>query len=143
MPFLDVYIGDLNDPSFSWENGDWNGNCPKRQSPFFPPPAPFSEMKTMIEQGELVGKQVDWGGWVAKAKKDQIMKIVNDYYLGDWYERNSFLPHLIKQMKELQEYITSLDSEIEYALVASELKRRKRALITYVEIIENFRHIKD
>lgn len=32
--YLDVYIGWLDDPSFSWDGGDWDGNVPVRRSPF-------------------------------------------------------------------------------------------------------------
>jgi len=30
-----MYIGDLEDPSFEWEDGDWNGNILGRISPAF------------------------------------------------------------------------------------------------------------
>lgn len=119
--FLDVYIGDLDDPDFSWDDGDWNGNCPKRKSPFFPPQAPFSNLIDMIKQGRFEGKQVDWGGWVAKVKKEQILKFIEEYYPDDWYNRNFYLPHILDQMKELKRFVEKLDPDKQYALVASEL----------------------
>jgi membrane associated rhomboid family serine protease len=33
MSCLDVYIGDLSDPSFHWNGGNWNDNVPTRRFP--------------------------------------------------------------------------------------------------------------
>jgi hypothetical protein len=63
MSYLDVYIGDLNDPTFKWHGGDWNGNVPTRLSPFFPDGERVRRaLLARIEAGTYVGKQTDWGG---------------------------------------------------------------------------------
>jgi len=36
MTICTVYIGDLDDPTFNWEGGDWSGNIPKSISDEFP-----------------------------------------------------------------------------------------------------------
>jgi len=64
--YLDVYIGRLDDPDFKWEGGDWNGNVPRRESPFFPDSPGrerlFYTVVNRIETGRYTGKQTDWGG---------------------------------------------------------------------------------
>ena len=37
MTACDVYIGDLDDPEFHWDGGDWNGNVPRAIASVFPP----------------------------------------------------------------------------------------------------------
>jgi hypothetical protein len=43
MTFCSTYIGDLEDPAFKWDGGDWNGNIPSGIGPIFPPePEPYN-----------------------------------------------------------------------------------------------------
>jgi len=120
MSFLDVYIGYSDDERFKWEGGDWSGNVPRRQSPFFPPKAPFDKLVDKVERGELNGKQVDWGAWAAKVDKSYIIKFFKESYDEDWYEENPY-PPFIEQMNELKKFIEELDDTKVYILVASEL----------------------
>ena len=121
MSFLDVYIGYSEDTSFVWEGGDWSGNVPIRQSPFFPPKAPFRILVDKIESGELKGKQLDWGGWATIVNKHYIIKFFKESYNENWYEINQSYTHLIAQMDELKYFIEGLDDTKFYVLVATEL----------------------
>lgn len=33
---VEVFVGNLDDPCFDWDNANWSGNCPERISDFFP-----------------------------------------------------------------------------------------------------------
>ena len=134
--YLDVYIGYFDDPLFEWDEKKWNkdtwsGNCPHRKSPLFPYPAPFFQLIKKIENKEFEGKQVDWGGWVARVTKQQIIGFFRESYLCRYEKEGEsafgFNPdifrnkHAEEHLKELITYINSLDEKREYALVASEL----------------------
>ena len=127
MTYYDVYIGKLAegpDP-LDW-GGDWNGNVPTRESPFFPPgtgsEAPFFQLISRITDGRLPGKQVDWGGWVAKASKAEILNFISEVYRDDgWYTDRTAMPHLYGRFQELLSYVRGLPDGEFYALVASEL----------------------
>ena len=124
MSYEDVWIGDLDDPHFSWDGANWDiANVPRRLSPFFPPRAPFSKLINAIEHGRFVGKQTDWGGWVAKATKAQIQEFIKEAYAEDetYERRDPVLGHLYDWMQELLAFVNALDDEKLYALVAAEL----------------------
>lgn len=77
MTHYDVYIGKLAEGAdpLDW-GGDWSGNVPTRESPFFPPrgagsEAPFFQLISRITDGRLPGKQVDWGGWLRRLRKQK------------------------------------------------------------------------
>jgi len=94
--YLDVYIGELDDPSWSWDGKDAvGGNCPRRVGPFFPSARRlFYQIIQEIETGELAGKKVDWGGYVADVTGTDIALLVEEYY-GDREDFiNRSLPHL-------------------------------------------------
>lgn len=69
MTYCDVYLGRLDDLSFSWDGGGWSGNVPIRRSPFFPWAGlgyvAFFRVIERIEEGKYDGRRTDWGGWVA------------------------------------------------------------------------------
>lgn len=117
MSYLDVYIGDLDDPSFDWEGGDWSGKLPVRQSNFFP--AGNQDFKTLvarIQSGRYDGKQVDWGGWVARLFPSEIMSFLDEQYTPLKLKRCGCK----KQVDSIRQYILKLDPNKKYALVASE-----------------------
>lgn len=117
--YKDVYIGRLDDPRFSWDQGDWNHNVPSRMSPWFPSGA-FYPLISRILDHKLVGKQTDWAGWVAKATKSQILDFLEELYGRDpCYSPGSPLPHDHAALVKLRAYIDTLDDRTEYALVAS------------------------
>jgi len=117
----------LDDPSFQWDGGDWNGNVPKRLSPFFPPAqgpglGAFSGFMRRLEDGRFIGKQTDWGGWVVPASKSTIESFIAELYDDDSnYGVASTMPHLASWLTELRSFVSSLDDDGQLALVATEL----------------------
>ncbi|MDP3901742.1 MAG: hypothetical protein Q8Q37_02075 [bacterium] len=122
MSYLDVYIGNLSSPNFSWENGNYNNNIPQMISPYFPLPAPFCELIQKIEKGELNGARTDWGSYTAKVTKKQIKAFVEEFYSG-YVERQDqkYFQRQINQYNDLIKCIETLDPDKEYGLVACEL----------------------
>lgn len=109
----DVYIGRLDDPTFLWEGGNWNGNVPARIGPLFPVVGyykPFWEVIKRIEDGTFVGKQTDWGAWVARVSQNDIRKFIKEM-VGDLAPES---------WQGLNAFVENLDAGEEYALVACE-----------------------
>jgi hypothetical protein len=123
MSFLDVYIGDLSDPSFRWDGGNWNGNVPTRLSPFFPGGDRIRRvMLERIDSKAYEGKQTDWGGYVAKVTKQQIKDLIQEQYGDhDWYKDPSPMPHMLQALQKLRDFVDSLEERKLHALVATEL----------------------
>lgn len=114
-----AYVGDLNDERFKWEGGNWNGNVPKRQSPeiWFSHDVQRIMLKR-IEEGKLVGKQTDWGAYVAKATRKDIEDIINTI--------ETDMKDIIKNFKnnpfdDFREFLNLLNEDQEYALVTAEI----------------------
>lgn len=115
MSFIDVYIGDLDDEGFSWEGGDYNGNIPRRLSSKFPlGRMVFSDIVGKILRSELEGKQVDFGGWVAKLTAKELDDYVLSYYKS--YEIKS----VVEDVDKIRGFISELKKDKKYALVACE-----------------------
>jgi hypothetical protein len=53
MPFLDVYIGNLSDPSFHRDGGNWSGNVPTPLSLFFP--QGHTDRSVLVESTAIAG----------------------------------------------------------------------------------------
>jgi chorismate mutase len=123
MSYLDVYIGDLSDPSFHWDGGNWNGNVPTRLSPFFPDGDRIRlVVLERIDSEAYEGKQTDWGSYVAKVTKQQIEDLIEKQYRDhDWYKDPSPMPHMLQALQELRDFVDSLDEQKLHALVATEL----------------------
>jgi hypothetical protein len=119
----DAYIGYVDfDQSFQWEGGDWNGNIPKRQSPFSPGGG-FRTIKARIASGEYEGKKTDWGSWVAKVTKRQIFDFVEYIHDGG----KEFVPGgnygydwQCKAYQDLVVFVDELEDGKLYYLVACE-----------------------
>lgn len=125
MSYCDVYIGLLDDEEFSWEDGNNNGNIPKRRSPFFPSIGtgvyqPFSIVISRIESGIFKGKRTDFAGWVAIMTKHEIKEFVDEIYASpeDIFRT---IPHLQDQLNELYIFVDNLTDDQAYLLVACEL----------------------
>src|SRR5437870_3932645 len=108
MSFLDVYIGDLEDPLFHWDGGNWNGNVPTRLSPFFPHGDRIRRvMLERIDSKAYEGKQTDWGGYVAKVTKQQINDLIEEqYYDHEWYKHPSPMPTCLKRRRSFEILLT-------------------------------------
>ncbi|MDR3592926.1 MAG: hypothetical protein P4N41_24975 [Negativicutes bacterium] len=129
MSVFKTYIGDLDDPEFTWNPDEYTydrGNAPRAVSPRFPvlrgvESAGF-RLVCKIAAGEFRGKQVDWGCWVAVASKAQIIDFINSCYL--WAEcgwrDGPPGPAFEQEYDELLSYVNRLESGREYGLVARE-----------------------
>lgn len=119
---LDVYIGELNDPKFQWDGGDWNGNIPSRKSPMFPfgHDAMYALMDK-IENGAVSGKQVDWAGWVAKMLPAEIETFLDEIIdKNDRARLKESFPWLLEQAEDIRAFIRGLEPTQQYALVGIE-----------------------
>jgi hypothetical protein len=118
-----VYIGDLDDPKFNWEHGDWNGNVPRPLGPDYPD-AYFLLFKVidLIRSGGLAGQHTDYGGWVAKVGKQRLLELIEEWYAPvGWSKDPKQSPHLYEQLQKLRAFVSSLDGQGLYALVALEI----------------------
>lgn len=123
MPIHNVYIGDLSDPSFSWEGGDINGNVPKALSGSFPDCYHlYFRLIKLIEDQRYEGKQTDFGGFVAKVKKKDIQELLAEWYSEkSWVKESEVSPDLNKQLETLRKFVSNLDDNTVYGLVGTEL----------------------
>jgi len=120
--FMDVYVGFFDD-TFDW--GGWSsvGNAPTRRSPFFPDGRKANdELQDRIKAGVYEGRQVDWGAWVAKVNRQQILDFIKSVYseaeVAGWAKSS---PHWKVRHDELVAFVETLDPNANYALTASEL----------------------
>jgi len=83
MTCYDAYIGDLGDPTFRWEDGNWNGNMPRRLGPLFPSidHASLNRFYEWAESEDCTFRQTDWGCHIAKVDRQQLLRFM-DYYYG-------------------------------------------------------------
>lgn len=106
---LDVYIGDLDDETFDFQNGDYNGNIPKQISENFPNShESFWFVIKQITENHIYGKQTDWAGWVAIVYPCDVRDIFIKFY-----NESDF--------NSLEKIIKGLDENKKYGLVAREL----------------------
>ena len=111
MTYCSTYIGDLDDPSFSWDDGDWHGNIPRRLGESFPGPLEHynRQFHSWVAEAGVTWKQTDFGGWVAKVDKAQILEFIH-YCYGSSSD---------KRIKELIRFVEELEDKT-YGLVAEE-----------------------
>ncbi len=112
-----VYVGDLDDPSFKWEGGDWNGNVPARLSPAFPPMTQHynADFHAWVKAVGVKCEQTDFGAWVACVTKSQIMDFITQVYRG-----KEDLPWVLDRIKDLNDFVAELKCTKVYGLVATE-----------------------
>ena len=130
--YLDVFIGEIDVPGFSWEKSDADGEYgavePRSVSDSFPESYDdFSELRDRMEDGRYVTKPIDWGTWAAKVSKQEIIEFLKDQYGDDIMEEESAY---IKSRSEYKVYVektkglialvTQFDDNKTYALVARE-----------------------
>jgi hypothetical protein len=130
MTSFNTYIGDLDDPTFKWEGGNWDGNIPAGLSPSFPPYKGFSYVDLFLKWVVASGceyKQTDWGAWVAKVTKKQIQEFISVCYGADESYTNEEKAlrwqgkaYLVERLKSLTAFVDTLDETKLYALVATE-----------------------
>jgi hypothetical protein len=112
MTYCSTYIGDLDDPKFSWEEGDWNGNIPRGLGESFPGYLEHynAQFKRWVVEADVTWKQTDYGGWVAKVDKQQLLDFITYCYGTDPKGR----------VQELIQFVNGLDDNKIYGLVAEE-----------------------
>ena len=112
-----VYVGVPQDPNFHLNGGDWNYNRPKQLSPDFPPlgGAYNAVFFKWVEAAGITRKQTDYGAHVALVSKNQILEFIADGYAGC-----EDLPWVAPDLPELKHFVNSLDTDKQYALVATE-----------------------
>jgi hypothetical protein len=114
MTYCSTYIGDLADPAFHWDGGDWNGNIPRGISPAFPPlrtPNNYNrKFHDWVSRTKVTCKQTDYGGWVARVGKAQLLDFIQYCYGSETDEA----------VNKLIELVNSLEDAGQYALVAEE-----------------------
>jgi len=117
MTFCVQYVGDLDDPTFDAEGGDWNGNTPARLSPEFPPLGTRGNagFHDWVEASGVECIQTDFGAWVARVTKSQILEYITQSYAGD-----EELPWVKGQLEPLKELVLTLEDDHIYGLVATE-----------------------
>ena len=116
MTICEVYVGDLRDPCFKWEGGNWNGNIPARLSPIFPPlPGNYNRAyDTWVSSAGVASRQTDFGGHVAQVTRSHIIDFVDQSYQG---ERS---PEARARINDLRNFVNTLEADQLYALVATE-----------------------
>jgi len=112
-----VYVGDLDDPLFKWDGGDWNGNVPARLSPEFPPMVQSYNAKyhAWVKAVGVKCEQTDFGAWVACVTKAQIEEFIAQVYRDD-----EVLPWVVDSLEKLKKFVAKLDGTKVYGLVATE-----------------------
>ena len=117
MTICSVYIGNLEDPKFKWDGGDWNGNVPAALSREFPPMGQHynADFHAWVKASGVKCEQTDFGGWVACVNKSQILDFIKTTYRGK--ER---LPWVKDGLKALKVFVLALEEDRVYALVATE-----------------------
>jgi hypothetical protein len=116
LTICEVFVGDLEDPTFKWDDVHQNGNIPARLSPIFPP-LPGNYNRTYEDWVATTGvksKQTDFSGQVARVTKSQIEQFVASAYRDDDRSRHS------ESFAELAQAIAALDDHRIYGLVATE-----------------------
>ncbi|MBK9442380.1 MAG: hypothetical protein IPN53_14195 [Comamonadaceae bacterium] len=116
MTICEVYVGDLKDPKFKWQAGNWNGNLPARLSPVFPAlPGNYNRTyEAWVTKVGVLSKQADFGGQVAKVTKLQIL----DFIASSYTREDS--PEMQARIHDLTQFVNSLDECQPFALVATE-----------------------
>lgn len=99
-----MYIARLDDPSFSWQH-------------YFP------DFFDWVKTKQCEWKQVDWGGWVAKVRKADIIEFVEFCYGSDpsYTDPGKMLrwegkTYLVDRLTDLKRFIDNLEDDAVYAL---------------------------
>lgn len=122
LPFLDAYIGRLDDPNFVANRFEVGGAVPRAVGPLFPHGRhAFDELVARIEDGRLKGGATQHIAYVAPATKAQIETFFREVCLADpWLAPDTPSPHMREQMLRLQEFIDAMTDDGLWALVACE-----------------------
>ena len=129
MTICTVYIGDLDDKSFHWDGGDWNGNIPSSLTADFPPTSGHYNacFHKWVDKAGVECKKTDFGGWVAKVTQNQLLDFIDHCYGSDpgYNDPDRMLmwdgrPYLVDRLNAIRDFVSELDGTKLYALVATE-----------------------
>ena len=126
MTACDVYIGDLDDPEFYWDGGDWNGNVPKPIASVFPPVGGhYNEcFHRWVDESGVECRQTDFGGWVARVTRQQLVDYIEYCYGAESKytdpDEGQAWKHLVDRLEKVRQEVASFDEGRLYALVATE-----------------------
>jgi hypothetical protein len=128
MPRSHVYIGELgrNAKGSSQPEEFCAQNMPQAITRALPPVQRqfFGGMGVLmkkISSGELYGKQLDWGCWVAIVTPRDIMRFVDELYGEEWlHSQSSGFNNFGKRLDEVVTVVKNLDPREKYALVGYE-----------------------
>lgn len=125
-----IYVGDLNDPRFSWNDGDWNGNTPRALTTAFPPRRRsygFADYFEWLKGRGIAHQQTDWGAFVAKVTRADIVAFIAFCYDSDtsYNDPAQMLrwkgkAYLVAKLKRLKKEVRALKDDCVYGLVAME-----------------------
>jgi len=116
MTICEVFVGDLDDPTFQWEGGNWQGNISARLSSVFPP-LPGSYNRAYDEWVAAAGvpsKQTDFGGYFAQVTRSQILEFIASSYKSIGSENTDPI------LNDLLKVINKIDTNKVYELIATE-----------------------
>ena len=111
--FCTTYIGDIDDPNFSREDGNWNGNIPRGLGAKFPGYLEHynAQFFRWVAEAKVIEKQTDFSAWVAKVDKRQLLDFIT-YCYGSTDLEDSVL--------KLIDFVNGLDEHKIYGLVAEQ-----------------------
>jgi hypothetical protein len=124
LTLVTTYVGRMDDAQFNWHRAlhSSDSNIPRPITRDFPPGDVADELCRRIRDGEYEGKQTDWGAWVARVSRQQILEFLEHCYGGSpTYSEKSSLPWLRSWYRELREEVEALDADSEYAFVCAEM----------------------
>lgn len=105
---IEAHIGRLHEPGFDLFHGDYNGNIPKKLSPFLPDAHRVHRyLWSMVRSGAENVRQLDWGAVGAIMTKRQLADFIDSFYNNGGFD-------------ELRAFIRELDPVEPYMLVAYE-----------------------
>ena len=113
MSFRDVYIANLEDPSFDGHApATGSEDVPVPVSPLFPYASrPYFQLLSDLEKGVHFGRQVDAATWIVKMTKVKLLRFIEDSYSGG--DAADLVPLLT--------FVGTLVDDKEYAVVAIEI----------------------
>jgi hypothetical protein len=81
MTWGDLAVGELDDPDFHWDGGDYNGNLPRPllnlgNLELFG----IVQARSLLEE-RYGGKVLDWGGSGAPLKRERILEFLREFQM--------------------------------------------------------------
>ena len=82
--------------TFNYENGNWARNISKRISNLFPDAHKiFFEIIKKVDNGEITGKQTDWGSWTAILYPSELADAMNELYGEEACVKNKYIRSIL------------------------------------------------